>query len=261
MRFPFFQLDAFGDAPFSGNPAAVCVPPEDVGEERMQAIAAQLNLSETAFLRPSSDGWAIRWFTPRSEVDLCGHATLASGAVVLDRLEPGGEQVSFASRSGPLGVARRGGRFELDFPAWAAQPADEGLARSVAGALGARPDTVLHGHYLAAVFGDEAQVRALAPDMEAVARLPAAGLAVTAPGAAVDFVSRFFAPALGVPEDPATGSAHCLLAPWWAARLGTDRLEARQLSARGGWLHCEVHGGRVRIAGRVRLVIEGEFTL
>jgi len=261
VKFPFFQLDAFEDGPFTGNPAAVCILPGDLPDDTLLAIARENNLSETAFLRASGDGWAIRWFTPGAEVDLCGHATLAAGAVVLERLEPGSGEVRFGSRSGALGVGRDGDAFVLDFPAWSAVPADPALAARVAAALRGAPTEVLAGPYLMAVFDDAGAVRGLAPDPGAVAALPAIGVIATAPGEDADFVSRFFAPAVGVPEDPVTGSAHCLLAPWWARRLGRDRLLARQLSLRGGTVRCETRGDRVRLAGAVRFVIEGTFRL
>jgi len=261
VKFPFFQVDAFGEGPFTGNPAAVCVPPGELSEETMLAIARQNNLSETAFIAPSGGDWDIRWFTPAAEVDLCGHATLAAGAVVLERLDPGRDSVSFGSRSGPLGVARDPDGFVLDFPAWPAAPADPALAARVAAALRAAPAEVLQGPYLMAVFEDAAGVRTLGPDFGAVAALPAIGVIATAPGEDADFVSRFFAPAVGVPEDPVTGSAHCLLAPWWARRLGRDRLLGRQVSPRGGTVRCETRGDRVGLAGAVRFVVEGTFRL
>jgi PhzF family phenazine biosynthesis protein len=261
LRFPFFQLDAFEEGPFTGNPAAVCVLPEDVGAAAMLGIARENNLSETAFLLAEGDRWRIRWFTPGAEVDLCGHATLAAGAVVMERLSPGTAEVWFESRSGPLGAARSGGGIMLDFPAWPATPAAPDAARSVAAALGSDPVAVLEGPYTMAVYDDPAAVEAVTPDFEALRALPAPGVIVTAPAASVDFVSRFFAPGLGVPEDPVTGSAHCMLAPWWSARLGKNRLVARQVSARGGRLECETRGDRVRISGRARFVIEGHYEL
>lgn len=261
MKFPFFQLDAFEEGPFTGNPAAVCVLPEDIADAAMLAIARENNLSETAFVLADADRWRIRWFTPGAEVDLCGHATLAAGAVVMERLSPGTAEVCFESRSGPLGVARTAEGFMLDFPAWPVAPATPDAARSVAAALRSDPGAVLEGPYAMAVYEDPAAVQAVAPDFEALRGLPYAGVIVTAPAASVDFVSRFFAPALGVPEDPVTGSAHCMLTPWWSARLGKDRLVARQVSARGGRLECENRGDRVRISGRARFVIEGAFSL
>ena len=261
MNFPFFQLDAFVDGPFTGNPAAVCVLPDELPDATLLAIARENNLSETAFLRASGEGWSIRWFTPAVEVDLCGHATLAAGAVALERLDRGREAVSFESRSGPLGVARDADAFRLDFPAWSAAPADAILAGQVAGALGAGPSEVWEGPYLMAVFDSARDVAGLVPDLDAVASLPSIGVVATAPGADADFVSRFFAPAVGVPEDPVTGSAHCLLAPWWARRMGRDRLVARQISSRTGMVRCEVRGDRVWLGGAVRFVIEGTFRL
>ncbi|MEJ2515007.1 MAG: PhzF family phenazine biosynthesis protein [Gammaproteobacteria bacterium] len=258
MKLPFFQLDAFVEGPFTGNPAAVCVLPGEVEDARLQAVAAENNLSETAFLRQDPEGWRIRWFTPACEVALCGHATLAAGAVVLDHLEPDREGVTFESLSGPLGVARSHDLLELDFPAWERAPAEPAVA---AQALGAVPSEAYAGKYFMAVYDSREAVAALAPDPAAVSRVPALGVIATAPGVGEDFVSRFFAPRAGVAEDPVTGSAHCMLAPYWAARLGRPRLEARQLSVRGGWLVCTVSGDRVRIAGRTRLVIEGSFRL
>uniref|UniRef100_A0A832IC85 PhzF family phenazine biosynthesis protein n=1 Tax=Eiseniibacteriota bacterium TaxID=2212470 RepID=A0A832IC85_UNCEI len=204
---------------------------------------------------PPPGGWAIRWFTPAAEVDLCGHATLAAAHVVFERLAAGATAVTFASRSGPLSVTRDGERLVLDFPARPARPV--ALDAALAAALGARPAAALRATDLMAVFDDEDAVRALAPDLARVAALDARAVIVTAPGRGCDFVSRFFAPRVGVPEDPATGSAHCTLTPYWAARLGRARLHARQLSARGGELWCEDRGARVAIAGRVAPYLEG----
>lgn len=259
MKLPFFQIDAFEEGPFSGNPAAVCVLTTPLEEAVMQAVAAENNLSETAFISPREHDWLIRWFTPACEVDLCGHATLASGAVVLERMDTSARVVQFHSpRSGPLAVHRRDGRLELDFPVWPAEPMPVG---PLAAALRAAPSAAFSGHYWMAVFAAEADVAGLAPDMARIAELPVEGVIATAPGRGTDFVSRFFGPRVGVPEDPVTGSAHAMLAPYWATRLGRPSLQARQISARGGRLWCEARGERVGIAGRARFVIEGEFTL
>jgi PhzF family phenazine biosynthesis protein len=261
MRLPIYQVDAFAGAVFQGNPAAVVPLEAWLPDATLQAIAAENNLSETAFFIPGrNDPWPLRWFTPTVEVDLCGHATLASAHLVFSRLDPGRQQIAFATRSGRLDVTRRGDRLELDFPAVRVQPvADPGKLEALAAALGARPGEVHAAMDMMAVFRDEGEVAALRPDMARVAALGGRGLIVTAPGRASDFVSRFFGPAVGIPEDPVTGSAHCLLTPFWAARLGKPRLSARQISARGGELVCEDRGDRVGIAGRAVLYLEGSI--
>lgn len=262
MTVPFYQVDAFAPARFGGNPAAVVLLEAWPEDALLQAIAAENNLSETAFLvaTDSSDAdYELRWFTPTVEVDLCGHATLASGYIVLNHLGSGQDNVTFASRSGRLAVARKGDLYTLDFPANPPEPAAEQLD-SVAAALRARPET-LHrsrGFWLA-VFETEAEVAELAPDMKATAGLGGVGVIASAPGSEVDIVSRFFAPKSGIDEDPVTGSAHTVLTPYWADRLGTTELQARQISARGGALTCRLSGDRVAIGGRCQLVIEGRL--
>ncbi len=260
---PLYQVDAFADAPFAGNPAAVCPLDAWLPDATLQAIAMENNLSETAFLVPAAPGaeadYELRWFTPTREVDLCGHATLASGFVLMNCLAHAVDAVRFDSRSGPLTVARSGDRLELDFPAQPPRPVDAALAGAVAEALRARPVEVLAHRKLLAVFDRQAEVAALDPDLPRVAALDGLGVIATAPGDRHDFVSRYFAPAGGIPEDPVTGSAHCLLAPYWAARLGRDELTARQISARGGELLCRLAGERVRIAGTARLFLEGRI--
>lgn len=262
MRLPIFQVDAFAAAPFEGNPAAICPLESWLDDARMQAIAAENNLAETAFFVREGDGYRLRWFTPKMEVDLCGHATLASASVVFDRLEPGKTAVRFATRSGLLTVSRDGDRLVLDFPALPAKreaaPADlrAGLGRAFAESWKA-------SNWMA-VFERAEDVRALAPDMAALARLAPAAVIATAPADPADgcdFVSRFFAPAHGVPEDPVTGSAHCTLTPYWAQRLGRQWLHARQISARGGHLWCEDRGARIAIAGRCVLYLEGTISV
>lgn len=257
---PFYQVDAFSDRAFGGNPAAVCVLEAFPDDATMAAIAAENNLSETAFVVRRGDDYALRWFTPVVEVDLCGHATLAAGVVVMGELEPGRASVRFHTRSGPLEVARRGEAFALDLPARppevAAPPA------GLEAALGARPAAALRARDVVAVFERAEQVRALRPDMGALAALEDTfAVCATAPGTGadgdVDFVSRFFAPAKGVPEDPVTGSAHCSLVPYWAARLGRPELKARQVSARAGELSAALRGDRVELCGRAALVVRG----
>src|SRR5450755_2982572 len=249
MRIPLYHIDAFTDKAFGGNPAAVCPLPSWIDDRLMQSIAAENNLAETAFFTPSADGYHIRWFTPTDEVDLCGHATLASAHVVFEHLDRDRQSVTFGSKSGLLRVDRRADSLVLDFPALAAAPLAPMPA--LAAALGATPLETLQAKSLLAVFGSERDVRALSPDFEAMRKLDSFGVIVTAPGDSVDFVSRFFAPKVGIPEDPATGSAHCTLTPYWAARLAKTALHALQVSARGGEMWCELAGDRVRIAGHV----------
>lgn len=255
MQLPIFQVDAFAGEVFRGNPAAICPLERWLPDDRMQAIAAENNLAETAFFVPGRDSYDLRWFTPTVEVDLCGHATLASAHVVFERLRPGTRTVRFSTRSGMLEVVRDGDLLVLDFPALPAEPCQPppGLLEG----LGARPREVLRAKNYMAVFETESQVRALRPDMSLIARLAPYAVIVTAPGLDVDFVSRFFAPGHGVPEDPVTGSAHCTLVPYWAKRLGRKNLRARQVSARVGELVCGDNGHRVAIGGRAVLYLEG----
>lgn len=258
MQVPFWQVDSFAEARFAGNPAAVMLVADWPEDRVMQQVAAENNLSETAFLRREGEGWRIRWFTPRVEVDLCGHATLAAGWVVLDSLKQGdsADRVAFGSKSGPLTVLRQGDRLVLDFPAKPPRASvfpdqiDRILAKPVREVL-ATPD------HLLCVLDSADAVRALVPDLAGVAALPKPGLIVTAPGDDCDFVSRYFAPRKGIAEDPVTGSAHCVLTPFWAKRLGKTAMTARQVSARGGLLWVEDAGERVRIAGRVIPYLSG----
>jgi PhzF family phenazine biosynthesis protein len=260
---PLYQVDAFTDRPFSGNPAAVCPLPAPIDAGLMQDIAAENNLSETAFFHPhpSGQGFALRWFTPTVEVDLCGHATLASAFVLMNQLDRTRSSVVFHTRSGALPVTKQGDLFILDLPARSLTAVDDAIAwADVTAALGARPLELLGRHTWLAVFATADEVRRLSPDMAAASRLGTT-MCVTAPAddglAGIDFVSRYFAPGHGVPEDPVTGSAHCLLAPYWAARLGKPRLRAKQVSRRGGDLECEMAGDRVLIGGKARLILTG----
>jgi PhzF family phenazine biosynthesis protein len=262
MRLPLYQIDAFTDRLFGGNAAAV-VPLEGwLPESQMQAIAAENNLSETAFFVRAGDRYRIRWFTPKVEAILCGHATLASAYVIFEQLEPRRERIDFETRQGDLlTVTRHGNELALNFPARPADPIAP--VPLLTAALGRTPQQVLAASrdYLA-VYEREEDVAGLTPDFAALARLDRRGIIATAPGAgAFDFVSRFFAPASGIPEDPVTGSAHCTLIPYWAERLGKTRLKARQISARIGDLSCEHRGERVTIAGRCVLYMEGTITL
>lgn len=260
MKLPLYQVDAFASRVFAGNPAAVVPLEQWLPDATLQAIAAENNLSETAFLVGADGRYRIRWMTPASEVDLCGHATLASAWVVFNVLEPGRREVTFASNSGALSVSAEGEGLALDFPSRPAEPAP-GAIEAVGAALGRRPSLVLASRDYLAVFDAEEDVLALAPDMARVEALDLMAVIATAPGSDCDFVSRFFAPQVGVPEDPVTGSAHCTLVPYWAARLGRATLFARQLSRRGGELWCEDHGDRVSIAGRAALYLSGTIEL
>jgi PhzF family phenazine biosynthesis protein len=258
MRIPIYQVDAFSSRLFRGNPAAICPLDRWLPDETMQAIAAENNLAETAFYVPNSHRYHLRWFTPGVEVDLCGHATLATAHVILDvRKETPDSRVTFDSKGGELTVERNGELYTLDFPARppAACEVDPGLVE----ALGAQPAEILGARDYLCVFETEDQVRALAPNMDKLAAIDRFAFIVTAPGRDCDFVSRFFAPAKGVPEDPVTGSAHCTLIPYWSKRLGKTTLHARQISKRGGELWCQDCGDRVKIAGNAVKYLEGEI--
>jgi PhzF family phenazine biosynthesis protein len=261
MVLPLFHVDAFTDRPFAGNPAAVCLLPEPRDERWLQRVAAEMNLSETAFLVPRPDGFQLRWFTPEVEVSLCGHATLAAAHVLWEthRLAPG-DAARFHTLSGLLTAERRGGDIELNFPARPAESCED--EHGLAAALGVKPAFVGKNglDYLVVVEG-EAAVRQLRPDCVRLAALPVRGIIVTsrADGGGFDFVSRFFAPAVGVPEDPVTGSAHCCLGPFWARRLGKTDLTAFQASPRGGVVRVGVRGDRVLLAGRAVTVLRGEL--
>lgn len=262
----FYQLDAFTGRRFAGNPAAVCPLAAWLPDALLQQIAAENALPETAFFVPRAGDadFDLRWFTPEVEVDLCGHATLATAYVLMRLLDPARAQVRFWSRSGPLVVDRAGDELTLDFPARPPVPCD--MPEGLAAALGAAPRACLASRDLVAEFASAAEVRALRPDLAAIAALPGVfAVVATAPGDGedgdVDFVSRFFAPAQGIPEDPVTGSAHCTLAPLWGARLGKTVMRARQGGPRKGELTCALAGERVKLTGRAVLVKSGTFYL
>ncbi len=264
MRLPLYQIDAFAEGPFTGNPAAVCPLESWLDDRVMQAIAAENNLSETAFFVPESEEYRLRWFTPATEVDLCGHATLASAYVVFHCLAPWRRRVHFRTgKAGTLAVSREGDLLALDFPAHPPVPCP--LPEGLAAALGRVPAAMLAARYYLAVYDKAEEVAALAPDFAALARLDRPALIATAPAApgssAHDFVSRVFAPAVGIDEDPATGAAHCTLIPYWAGRIGKGRLLARQVSRRGGTLLGELRGERVAIAGRAVLYLTGTIEI
>ena len=261
MSIRIVQADAFTDRPFSGNPAAVCVLRRQPEDAWMRSVAREMNVSETAFLTPEADGFRLRWFTPAVEVDLCGHATLASAHVLWEdgHLAPGA-QARFHTRSGPLLADRRGDWIELDFPAKPALPAEPpaGLLE----ALGATGKASRNQFDYLVEVASEAAVRALAPDFTALKKVEARGIIVTArsDAPAFHFVSRFFAPAVGVDEDPVTGSAHCALAPYWAERLGRTEMTAYQASARGGVVRVRMAGDRVILGGQAVTVLRGELS-
>lgn len=261
MSLPFYWIDAFTDRVFAGNPAGVVPLNEWPPDALLQSIAFENGLAETAyFVRTGEDRYDLRWFTPTLEVDLCGHATLAAAFVIFTQLGAVGDILTFATRSGPLRVARLAdGRLELDFPSRPAQPANP--APELVRALGAAPDFVAQARDTLCVFARAEDVLALRPDFRALAALDTFAVIATAPGPDCDFVSRFFAPRAGIDEDPVTGSAHCTLTPYWAKRLGRTQLHARQVSARGGELWCELAGDRVKIAGHAALYLQGSIEI
>jgi PhzF family phenazine biosynthesis protein len=259
----FTQVDAFADRPFAGNPAAVCLlsPPGD--PEWMQHVAREMNLAETAFLVRRRDGFDLRWFTPAVEVDLCGHATLASAHVLWEEghLKPA-EMARFHTRSGVLTASRQGSLIWLDFPATPAQPAPTPIELKRGLGESTRMEYVGRTPFDYLVeLESEAEVRSLAPDMGALAQLPVRGVIVTArsTNGSHDFVSRFFAPAVGIAEDPVTGSAHCGLGPFWGTRLGKEELVGYQASARGGTVRVRLEGDRAHLGGEAVTVLRGEL--
>jgi PhzF family phenazine biosynthesis protein len=261
LRTPIFQIDAFTTRRFSGNPAAVMPMNSFLEDSVLQAIAAENNLAETAFLIPEGGDYRLRWFTPTIEVPLCGHATLASAAVVMERLEPGRSSVVFQSASGPLTVSRTDTGYVMDFPVRLSEPvlAPAGLAE----ALGIVPiEVFVNAFNYMAVLESPQVLRDLVPDMTALARMDRSGVIVTAQGDGIyDFVSRYFAPAKGIPEDPVTGAAHCMLAPYWAKRLGKTEFRAFQASRRGGEIICRLVRNRVELEGACVFYLEGEVEI
>ncbi len=259
ITVPLYQVDAFTCGPFTGNPAAVCVLSTWLPDEVMQKIAMENNLAETAFIVPQNSDYLIRWFTPVMEVDLCGHATLASSFVVMNILHPERQNVAFHSQKmGDLLVRKRGEILELDFPTDVLHKCElpqlvrEGIEKEPLEWLMGRSDYLL-------LFSSEAEIIALKPDFRKLAMADGRGIIVTAPGSDVDFVSRFFAPQAGIDEDPVTGSAHTTLTPFWADRLGKVSMKARQLSSRGGYIECTLKGDRTLIAGNAVLYLKGEI--
>ncbi|RJQ59835.1 MAG: PhzF family phenazine biosynthesis protein [Desulfobacteraceae bacterium] len=266
MKIPIYQVDAFTSEVFSGNPAAVCILESWIDDKYLQSIAAENNLSETAFLVQNDYGFDLRWFTPVTEVPLCGHATLASAFVLFANRQWPADTIRFETRkSGQLVVTRRDDLLDMDFPARAA--CDQASPAGLNEALGVTPEIVFgfkpKGDRIVvmAVLSSENAVRGVQPDFGALSRVECRGAIITAKGDRSDFVSRYFAPRVGIAEDPVTGSAHCLLVPYWASVLGKNVLHAFQVSKRGGELFCRNAGERVRISGRAALYMEGMITI
>lgn len=260
MELDIYQVDAFSAKPFSGNPAAVVPLTDWLDDATLLAIAQENNLSETAFFVEQSGRRHLRWFTPTAEVELCGHATLATGHVLFRELGAEGHRLEFDSRSGILGVERDGDRLVLDFPIWSLTAAES--VPTLTEALGAQPTELwktVPAENFFAVFDDEAEVRALAPNFSKLTTFHPLCVIATAPGHGCDFVSRYFAPSFGIDEDPVTGSIHCALTPYWAERLGKSELRARQISPRGGELLCSLQGERVAISGRAVTYLRGKI--
>ncbi len=261
MKLPLYQVDAFTSRLFGGNPAAVVLLDEWLPVETMAAVAAENNLAETAYVIPRTDVSPLRWFTPTLEIDLCGHATLATADVLFRHVFPSLDRLTFSTQqSGNLIVTRNGEMLTLDFPAKPGQRVD--VTEAMTRALGVRACEAYRARDLMVVVGSAAEVRALEPDMRLLAALDDFAVMVTAPGDGdVDFVSRFFAPKAGIDEDPVTGSAHCTMTPYWATRLGRTTLTAKQLSPRGGELVCELRGDRVLMSGRAVEYLRGEIVV
>ena len=257
MEIPIYQVDAFASQVFAGNPAAVCPLEAWLPDDVMQAIAAENNLSETAFFVRRGEAFDLRWFTPAVEATMCGHATLGSAYVIFNYLEPERREARFQTLSGQLIVTRKGDDYCLDLPAQPPKRAE--VDAEMTAALGAEPIEAWRSAYMMAVFSDEARIASMSPDFAKVQAIEPGMIIVTAPGEACDFVSRFFAPAAGIPEDPVTGSAHCILAPYWAQRLGKTQMSARQISRRGGELAVELRDERILLTGRVAPYLQGRI--
>ena len=259
MRLTIYQVDAFSDKPFAGNPAAVCPLESWIDDETMQNIAMENNLAETAFFVEKNGMYELRWFTPTVEVDLCGHATLASAFVLFEKLGYSGDTIHFYSpRSGNLNVSKTGTQYTLDFPT--DQLKEMELTKELIDCFDLTPKKAVKGltDYMV-IFDNEEQIRSIEVNLEMLNRLEARGVIITAPGDQVDFVSRFFAPQSGVPEDPVTGSAHTSLCPYWSKQLEKNKMSAKQLSKRGGEVTVEQRGDRVNISGQAVLTLEGEI--
>lgn len=269
MKIPFFQVDAFTDKMFSGNPAAVCLLSHWLEDRHLLAIAAENNLSESAFCAlddPADGAYRLRWFSPKAEVQLCGHATLATAFVIMHSLRPGTNSVRFHTCSGPLQVTREGDYLAMDFPSLPVKPC-ESVPKALLDGMHPSPRLVFESGTNAAernyfvVYESEKDVRDAVPDLAMLETLHPAGVCITAPGDQADFVSRYFVPSFGIPEDPVTGSTHCSLGPYWSDRLKKNVLRARQLSCRGGELWVEPRGSRVTLKGKAILYLRGEISI
>lgn len=259
MKLKQYQVDAFTDKVFGGNPAAVVPLSSWPDDSLLQAIAEENNLSETAFFVSSEKGFQLRWFTPAKEVDLCGHATMATAHVIFEILGYSKQVITFETRRGELFVGKKGKQLEINFPSCPPTPCARSEALNIG--LGQRPIEVLAADDYLAVFDSEATVRSIMPNYALLSQLDLRGVIVTAPGTDVDFVSRFFAPKFGIPEDPVTGSAHCELGPYWAKKLGKNILSARQVSKRGGNITCEMKADRVVLSGCAVTFMEAEIVI
>lgn len=261
MTIPIYQADAFTSQLFGGNPAAICPLTEWLPDDVMQKIAVENNLAETAFFVKTEKGYLLRWFTPEYEIDLCGHATLASAHILFTELGYTEDTIHFETmKAGVLSVQRNGDKYAMDFPSRPPIPIEtpNGLIEALGGA---KPIAILRSRDFFVVYNSEEEVRDLSPDFFALSKMDTIGVVVTAPGVDVDFVSRFFAPGAGIPEDPVTGSAHCNLIPYWAKKLGKSKLHAYQISARKGELWCELKGDRVLMSGKAVTYLRGAINL
>jgi len=259
MKIPYYVVHSFTNRIFSGNPAGVCPLEVWLPDEAMQQIALENNLAETAFFCREGSGLRLRWFAPKAEVDLCGHATLAAAFVLYECLGNKEPSITFETRSGPLTVVREGDRLAMDFPILSMKPVSV-FSELIAG-LGITPERTFESMDLVAVFADETQVASLRPDLDVLRKIPGRGVLATAPGKTDDYVLRCFGPKVGIPEDPATGSAQSMLAPYWSRRLGKTSLRVRQLSSRGGEMFCSVRDNRVTIAGQAALYLNGKISI
>jgi len=259
VKLSIFQIDAFAEKLFQGNPAAVVPLEEWLSDELLQAIAQENNLSETAYFIKQGDDYHIRWFTPTVEVDLCGHATLAAAHVIFEVLGFQGNEITFHSKSGELKVTKRNDLIELDFPVSTLSKCETPI--EITRAFGKEPIETWKSDDYIAVYENESDIVSLSPDFDMLSKLECRGVIASARGGKTDFVSRFFAPRCGINEDPVTGSAHCELTPYWAKKLGKNKLSAAQLSERGGRLQCELVGDRVLIAGNAVTYLEGSIEI
>jgi PhzF family phenazine biosynthesis protein len=259
MELTLYQIDAFSSRVFEGNPAAVCSLDEWLPDETMQSIAQENNLSETAFFVPKDDGFHIRWFTPASEVDLCGHATLGSAYVLFNILGYKNEAIRFDSKSGLLIVTKKDEWLTLNFPKQPPVPCE--TPNVIIEAFNREPIECAKSEDIIAVFEDEVDIASANPNFEQLKKLDARGVIITAKSKRYDFVARFFAPRYGIPEDPVTGSAYTQLAPYWSAKLGKNKFKAKQISSRGGKVYCEIVGDRVLISGKAIKYMEGKITI